>query len=137
MALKVKLCSVLVDDQATALDFYTNVLGFIKKTDIDMGEARWLSVVSPDSDYVELVLEPKLCLEEATTYTKALKEKGIPATAFEVDDISKEYQQLKEKGVRFKSEPQDAGDGTVLAVFDDTCGNWIQIYQAPSTSSNE
>lgn len=131
MPLKVKLTSVLVDDQDKALEFYTNVLGFIKKTEIDMGEAKWLTVVSPDSDYVELVLEPKLCLEEAKTYTKALKGAGIPATAFEVDDIKKEYQQLKEKGVHFKSEPEDSGAGIVLAIFDDTCGNWIQIYEAP------
>lgn len=128
MPLKVKLCSILVDDQAKALDFYTNKLGFIKKHDIDMGEARWLTVVSPDSDYVELVLEPNFHLEEAKTYTKALKEKGIPATAFNVDDIDKEYEGLKSKGVVFKSEPKDMG-GTKIAVFDDTCGNWIQMLQ--------
>ena len=134
MSLKVKLCSVLVDDQDKALEFYTNVLGFLKKTEIDMGEAKWLTVVSPDSDYVEVVLEPKFALEEAKTYTKALKEKGIPLTAFEVDDIHKVYKELKEKGVHFKSEPKDVGDGTMIAVFDDTCGNWIQIYKPASRS---
>lgn len=129
MPLKVKLCSLLVDDQAKALEFYESKLGFIVKHDIPMGEARWLTMASPDSDYVELVLEPNFHLEEAKTYTKALREKGIPATAFVVDDISKEYAELKDKGVAFKSEPKDIGDGTKIAVFDDTCGNWIQIVQ--------
>ena len=132
MSLKVKLCSVLVDDQEKALDFYTNKLGFIKKVEIDMGEAKWLTVVSPDNDYTEVVLEPK-GIEEAKVYTKALKEKGIPLTSFEVDDIAKTYAELKAKGVVFKSEPMDAG-GTMVVQFDDTVGNWIQLHQPPKST---
>lgn len=126
--MKIKLNSVLVDDQDKALKFYTEVLGFIKKNDIPAGEARWLTVVSPDApDDIELLLEPTGFLA-ARTYQKALFDAGIPLTAFAVEDIQKEYERMKELGVMFSMEPTKAGPAT-LAVFNDTCGNLIQLYQ--------
>ncbi|SEO59455.1 VOC family protein [Nitrosovibrio sp. Nv6] len=126
--MKIKLNSVLVDDQDKALKFYTEVLGFIKKNDMPAGEARWLTVVSPDApDDVELLLEP-MGFPAARTYQKALFEAGIPLTAFAVEDIQKEYERMKELGVVFNMEPTKAGPAT-LAVFNDTCGNLIQLYQ--------
>jgi catechol 2,3-dioxygenase-like lactoylglutathione lyase family enzyme len=126
--MKIKLTSVLVNDQEKALKFYTDKLGFIKKTEIPMGEHRWLTVVSPEEpDGVEIVLEP-LGFEPAKTYQKALFEAGIPLTAFQVDDIQKEYERLTALGVRFSMKPTAMGAVT-LAVFDDNCGNNIQIYQ--------
>lgn len=126
--MKIKLNSVLVDDQDKALKFYTEVLGFIKKNDIPAGEARWLTVVSPDApDDVELLLEP-IGFPAARTYQKALFEAGIPLTAFAVEDIQKEYERMKGLGVVFGMEPTKAGPAT-LAVFNDTCGNLIQLYQ--------
>lgn len=126
--MKIRLTSVLVNDQTSALDFYTNVLGFDKKQDIPMGEYRWLTVVSPEGpDDVELVLEP-LGFPPAVTYQKALYEAGIPLTAFAVADVEIEYERLKSFGVAFKGEPQESG-GTKVAVFDDTCGNLIQIFE--------
>jgi catechol 2,3-dioxygenase-like lactoylglutathione lyase family enzyme len=126
---KIKLNSVMVDDQDKALKFYTEVLGFIKKHDIPMGgEFRWLTVVSPEGPAdIELVLEPN-ANPAARTYQKALHEQGIPLTAFEVDDIQKEYERMKALGVVFRSEPRQMGP-TTLAAFDDTCGNLIQLYQ--------
>jgi predicted enzyme related to lactoylglutathione lyase len=127
--MKIKLNSVLVDDQTKALTFYTDVLGFLKKHDIPMGEFRWLTVVSPEGpDDIELVLEPN-ALPAAQTYQKALREQGIPLTAFAVDDIQKEYERLKKLGVAFRSEPTKMGPVTIV-VFDDTCGNLIQLYQS-------
>ena len=118
----------MVDDQGKALRFYTEVLGFDKKEDIPVGEARWLTVVSPQApDEAELVLEPN-SNPAAKTYQRALFEQGIPLTAFAVEDIRSEYERLKESGVVFRSEPTSMGPVT-LAVFDDTCGNLIQIYQ--------
>jgi predicted enzyme related to lactoylglutathione lyase len=126
--MKIKLTSVPVDDQATALDFYTRVLGFVKKNDLPAGEFRWLTVVSPEAmDGVELLLEPSE-KAETQTYKKFLKGMGIPYTAFAVDDVHKEYERLKGMGVQFTMEPTPMGP-TVLAVFDDTCGNLIQIFQ--------
>jgi len=126
--MKIKLNSIMVDDQGKALRFYTEVLGFVKKEDIPMGEARWLTVVSPQApDEAELVLEPN-SNPAAKTYQQALFEQGIPCTAFAVEDIRSEYEQLKESGVVFRSEPTSMGPVT-LAVFEDTCGNLIQIYQ--------
>ena len=127
--MKIKLSSVYVEDQDKALDFYTNVLGFEKKTEIPMGEAKWLTVFSPEGhEDVELVLEPN-SLPVAKDYQKALFEQGIPSAAFEVDDIAKEHATLSMLGVQFKMEPTKMGDAT-LAIFDDTCGNLIQIYQS-------
>jgi catechol 2,3-dioxygenase-like lactoylglutathione lyase family enzyme len=126
--MKIKLSSVMVSDQEKALEFYTGVLGFVKKLDIPMGDARWLTVVSPEGpDDVELVLEP-MGFEPAKTYQKALFEAGIPLTAFAVSDVEQEYERLTGLGVEFKSGPTDVGT-TTIAVLGDTCGNWLQIYQ--------
>jgi len=126
--MKIKLTSVMVEDQNKALKFYTEVLGFVKKTDIPMGEAKWLTVVSPEGpDDIELLLEP-MGFPPAKTYQKALFEAGIPLTAFAVEDIQKEYERMKKLGVVFKTTPTKMGPVTV-AVFEDTCGNLIQIAQ--------
>lgn len=126
--MKIKLVSVLVDDQEKALGFYTEVLGFTKKHDIPMGEFRWLTVISPDDpDGAELVLEPN-ANPAAKSFQSAMYEQGIPITALASEDVRAEYDRLKDLGVTFRSEPADMG-GTVLTMFDDTCGNLIQIYQ--------
>jgi len=126
--LKISLSSLLVDDQARALAFYTDVLGFVKKTDFPVGEFRWLTVVSPAApEGVELVLEPN-ANPAAKAFQAAMFNEGIPLTAFEVDDIQAEFARLKAAGVVFKTEPTSAGPVTI-AVFEDTCGNLIQIYQ--------
>jgi predicted enzyme related to lactoylglutathione lyase len=127
--MKIILTSVMVDDQDKALKFYTEVLGFVKKNDIPMGEARWLTVVSPEGpDDVELLLEP-MGFPPARTYQKALFEAGIPLTSFAIDDIQKEYERMKKLGVVFKMAPTKMGPVTI-AVFEDTCGNLIQMAQA-------
>ena len=127
--MKIILTSVIVDDQDKALKFYTEVLGFVKKNDIPVGEARWLTVVSPEGpDDVELLLEP-MGFPPARTYQKALFEAGIPLTSFAADDIQKEYERMKKLGVVFKTAPTKMGPVTI-AVFEDTCGNLIQMAQA-------
>ena len=128
--MKIKLCSIFVDEQQKALDFYTDKLGFLPGQDIPMGEFRWLTVRSPEGGDTELVLEPN-ANPAARTYQAALREQGIPATAFEVDDIAAEFQRLSALGVEFPTEPMDAGP-VRIAMFTDTCGNLIQIYQ-PTT----
>lgn len=126
--MKIKLTSVLVDDQEKALHFYTVVMGFVKKHDIPMGEARWLTVVSPEGpDDVELLLEP-MGFEPARTFQQALFEAGIPLTAFAVNDVQKEYDRMQGLGVAFKTKPTAMGP-TTIAVLEDTCGNLIQIYE--------
>ena len=126
--MKIVITSVLVDDQEKALRFYTDVLGFAKKEDVPMGEARWLTVVSPDDpDGIELLLEPD-GHPAAGPFKEALVADGIPFTSFGVDDIHAEAARLKELGVRFTQEPAEMGPVTT-AVFDDTCGNLIQIAQ--------
>ena len=126
--MRIYVTSVFVDDQAKALDFYTNVLGFQKKTDIPLGSASWLTVVSPEQpDGTELLLEPS-GHRAVTPYKNALVEDGIPATSFAVDDVQAEFDRLRSKGVRFTQEPTEMG-GVTTAVFDDTCGNLIQIAQ--------
>jgi catechol 2,3-dioxygenase-like lactoylglutathione lyase family enzyme len=126
--MKIKLCSLLVKDQEKALQFYTEVLGFVKKTEIPMGEHKWLTVVSKEEqDGVELVLEP-MAFAPARVYQQALFEAGIPYTAFHVDNVEEEYQRLLKKGVVFSMQPASMG-AVKLAVFDDTCGNNIQIVQ--------
>ena len=126
--MKIRLNSVYVSDQEKALKFYTEVLGFVKKNDIPMGKFRWLTVVSPDEpNGTELVLEPDEN-PAAKTFKKSIFDQGIPLTAFQVDDIEKEYARMKELGVAFKKPPTNMGPVT-LAMFDDTCGNYIQIYQ--------
>jgi len=126
--MKIKLSSIFVDDQAKALRFYTEVLGFVKKVDIPVGEARWLTVVLPEEPGgTELVLEPN-GNPVALTYQKGIFEQGIPITAFEVSDIHAEYERLKKLDVVFTMEPTNAG-AVMVAVFEDTCGNLLQIYQ--------
>ena len=126
--MKIKLTSVMVDDQDKALKFYTEVLGFVKKTEIPAVKFKWLTVVSPEGpDDIELLLEPNEN-PAARTFQKALFEAGIPLTSFAVDDIQKEYRRMKNLGVAFKMEPVNTGGATVT-VFDDTCGNLIQLYQ--------
>lgn len=126
--MRIVVTSVLVDDQAKALAFYTEKLGFEPKHDIPLGEHRWLTVVSPKAkDGVELLLEPD-AHPAAKKFKKALVADGIPVTFFGVDDVEAEYQRLKGLGVRFTQPPMTAGDVTI-AVFDDECGNLIQITQ--------
>ena len=128
--MKIYVTSVFVDDQRKALDFYTNVLGFEKKTDIPLGSASWLTVVSPEQpDGTELLLEPS-DHPAVRPYKTALVEDGIPATSFAVDDVQAEFDRLRSKGVRFTQEPTQMG-GVTTAVFDDTCGNLIQIVNVP------
>ena len=126
--MKIQLTSIFVDDQDKALKFYVDVLGFVKKEDMPVGEFKWLTVVSPEGpDDIELLLEPN-DNPAAKTYQQAIFEQGIPHTAFAVDDIHKEYERLKEQGVVFTMEPTESGPA-ILAVFNDTCGNLIQLYQ--------
>ena len=124
--MKVTLSSVLVDDQTKALAFYTEVLGFVKKTEVLLGEHRWLTVVSPeDHDGVELVLEPG-DHPAVGPFKAALVADGIPFTSFAVSDVHAEFDRLKGLGVTFTQEPASMGPVTT-AVLDDTCGNLIQI----------
>jgi catechol 2,3-dioxygenase-like lactoylglutathione lyase family enzyme len=124
--MRINLASVFVDDQDKAVHFYTDVLGFQKKTEIPLGEASWLTVVSPDDpDGTELVLEPD-GHPAVKPFKQALVEDGIPYTSFAVDDVRHEFERLRALGVRFTQEPVDLGPVTT-AVFDDTCGNLIQI----------
>ena len=126
--MKIVVTSVLVDDQEKALRFYTEVLGFERKADIPMGEARWLTVVSPqDRDGTELMLEPD-GHPAAGPFKAALVEDGIPYTSFGVEDVQAEFERLRGLGVRFTQEPLAMGPVTT-AVLDDTCGNLIQIAQ--------
>lgn len=126
--MRIYVTSVFVDDQMKALEFYTNVLGFQKKTEIDLGGAYWLTVVSPeDPAGTELLLEPDHH-PASQAYVQALVEDGIPAASFAVDDVRAETERLQGLGVTFTQEPMDAG-GVTTAVFDDTCGNLIQIVQ--------
>jgi catechol 2,3-dioxygenase-like lactoylglutathione lyase family enzyme len=124
--IRINLASVLVDDQEKALAFYTERLGFQKKNDVPLGDARWLTVVSPaDPEGPELLLEPD-GHPAAKPFKAALVEDGIPLTSFAVDDVKAEFDRLCALGVQFTQEPMDAGPVTV-AVLDDTCGNLIQI----------
>jgi catechol 2,3-dioxygenase-like lactoylglutathione lyase family enzyme len=126
--MRITVTSVLVDDQEKALRFYTDVLGFKKKVDVPMGAARWLTVVSPqDTDGTELLLEPDEH-PAARPFKEALVADGIPFTSFAVDDVAAETTRLQRLGVRFTQEPTQMGSVTI-AVFDDTCGNLIQIAQ--------
>ena len=126
--MRIKLNSIFVNDQEKALRFYTDVLGFRKKQDFPVGGARWITVVAPDGpDDLELVLEPN-SHPAASAYQSALIKDGIPCTAFGSTDIQSEVKRLKEKGVVFTVEPTNAGT-VIIAIFADTCGNLIQIYQ--------
>ncbi|MGW7280756.1 VOC family protein [Streptomyces sp. NPDC054844] len=129
--MKIHLTSVFVEDQVKALRFYTEVLGFVKKHDVPVGERdRWLTVVSPDEPGgVELLLEPA-GHPAVKAYRDALVEDGIPLAQFAVDDVQAEYERLRGLGVHFTQEPLEMGPVTT-AVFDDTCGNLIQIATEP------
>jgi catechol 2,3-dioxygenase-like lactoylglutathione lyase family enzyme len=124
--IRIRITSVLVDDQAKALAFYTEKLGFVKKTDVPTGDARWLTVVSPaDPDGVELLLEPD-GHPAAGPFKQALVADGIPFTQLAVDDVFAEVERLKGLGVTFTQDATDFGP-VVTAVLDDTCGNLIQL----------
>jgi len=126
--MQIHLSSVMVDDQERALAFYTEVLGFEKKTDIPMGEFRWLTVASPEGpEGIELVLEP-MGFPPAKIYQKALFDAGIPFTAFITHDIQKEYRRLLGRGVVFRGEPTSMGPISAV-LFEDTCGNLINLVQ--------
>lgn len=126
--MKIWVTSVPVNDQAKALAFYTDVMGFVKKTDVPLGEARWLTVVSTEApDGVELLLEPD-GHPAVVPFKQALVEDGIPYTSFEVKDVNAEYRRLADAGVRFTQPPVEMGP-VITAVLDDTCGNLIQILQ--------
>src|SRR5262245_23790747 len=115
--MKIKVKSLLVDDQDKALKFYTEKLGFVKKTEVPLGEYKWLTVVAgEDPGGVELLLEP-MAFAPAKVYQKALKDAGIPLTLFHVDDIQNEYERLEKKGVKFSMRPTQMGPATI-AVFD-------------------
>ena len=130
--MKIALLSIMVDDQDKALAFYTEKLGFITKQDVPMGGPRWITVASPEGpEGVEVSLEPNNNPElngGAQAFQRLLFEKGIAWTAFAVDDVHKEYDRLKSLGVVFNGEPQAMGPVTI-AIFDDTCGNLIQIFK--------
>lgn len=126
--MKIRLTSVFVKDQDKALAFYTDILGFVKKTEVPLGEHKWLTVVSKEEqDGTELVLEP-MAFGPAAIYQQALFKAGIPATAFNVDNVEEEHARLEKLGVSFSVKPTSMGP-VKLAVFDDTCGNNIQIIQ--------
>ncbi|MDE2803041.1 MAG: VOC family protein [Chloroflexota bacterium] len=126
--MRITLTGVFVTDQDHASRFYTETLGFVKKHDIPVGEFKWLTVVSPeDPDGTELLLEPNEN-PVAQEYQKGLFEQGLPAASFDVADVRAEFEKLKSLGVAFTMEPMEMGPVT-LAVFDDTCGNLIQIMQ--------
>jgi catechol 2,3-dioxygenase-like lactoylglutathione lyase family enzyme len=127
---KINLTSVLVDDQDKALRFYTEVLGFVKKDEVPLGEHRWLTVVSPDEpDGPELLLEPDVH-PAVGPFKTALQHDGIPFASFAVDDVEGEYERLRSLGVTFTQPPLEMG-GVTTAVLDDTCGNLIQLAARP------
>jgi predicted enzyme related to lactoylglutathione lyase len=126
--MKIIITSIFVEDQDKALEFYTKTLGFVKKHDVPSGAYRWITLVSADEqEGTELLLEPNQH-PAAKEYQKKLFADGIPVTMFGVEDIHNEYKQLAEKGVRFTMEPTEMGEVTI-AVFDDTCGNLIQMIE--------
>ena len=129
--MRIHLSGIFVDDQDKALRFYTEVLGFVKKVEVPLGEHRWLTVVSPeDPEGTQLVLEPD-GHPAVGPFKRALMEDGIPFTSFAVKDAREEFERLRSAGVRFTQEPADMGPVTT-AVFDDTCGNLIQIVTVTS-----
>lgn len=125
--MRIRLNSIMVDDQSRALGFYTDVLGFQKKHDIPVGEYRWITVVADGRDDLELVLEPN-ANPAARTFQQAMFSQGIPLTAFEVTDLAAEYARLTARGVAFTQAPTAMGP-VIVAIFADTCGNLIQLYQ--------
>lgn len=133
--MRITLTSLFVDDQAAALEFYTRVLGFVKKTDVPLGEHRWLTLVSGDDpDGVELLLEP-VTHEAVAPYRAALAADGIPAAQFTVDDVQSEFERMRDLGVTFTQAPTKLGPVTT-AVLDDTCGNLVQIATVHETKTS-
>lgn len=126
-AMRINLTSIFVDDQDKALAFYTQVLGFVKSQELPAGKYRWLSVRSPEGGDTELSLEPN-ANPAALAYQQALMSQGIPATAFQSDDLDADVKRLRAHGVRFTMDPMEQGP-VRLAVFADTCGNLIQVYE--------
>jgi predicted enzyme related to lactoylglutathione lyase len=133
MRMKIKLTSVSIDDYDKALKFYTEIMGFVKKQDFSLGEgARWITVVSPEEpNGPELLLEPNASYPAMKALKESLVKDGIPYTAFQVNDLQREYERMKERGVEFTMEPTNMGVWTA-AVLNDTCGNLIEIYQINS-----
>ncbi|MCX8159585.1 MAG: VOC family protein [Candidatus Saccharicenans sp.] len=130
--MRIRLLSLPVADQDRALEFYTNKLGFVLKKDIPIGQARWLTLASPEEpDGPELLLEPNAEYPAMKNLKEALLKDGIPIAAFAVDSVEEEFARLKEKGVHFTLEPTDFGTA-IVAILNDTCGNLIQIYQEKS-----
>lgn len=128
--MRIVVTSIYVDDQETALDFYTRVLGFVKKRDLPFGKSRWLTVVSPDDpEGIELLLEPA-GHPAVAAFRKALAEDGVPLATFKVEDCQAEFERLKDLGVRFIQEPTRMAE-TTMTVLDDTCGNLIQLHSRP------
>lgn len=125
--MRINLTSLFVDDQERALAFYTEVLGFVKSQDLPAGEYRWLTLRSPEGGETELSLEPN-ANPAAQTYQQALMAQGIPATAFQSDDLEADVARLKQRGVKFTKDPVDLGP-VKIAIFADGCGNLIQIHQ--------
>lgn len=126
--MRIKLTSIMVDDQAKALKFYTEVLGFQKKQDFPVGEYRWITVVSPEGPHdLELALEPN-ANPAAKVFQKAMFDQGIPLASFETSDIQADFKRMKSLGVAFTKEPMRAGP-VMIAAFSDTCGNLIQLHQ--------
>src|SRR5512134_3319634 len=132
--MKIKLTSVSIDDYDKALRFYTEIMGFMKKQDFPLGDdARWITVVSLDEpNGVELLLEPNASYPAMKALKESLVKDGIPFTAFSVNDVQEEYERMKALGVEFTMEPTNMGMSTA-AIFDDTCGNLIEIYQLNTT----
>jgi len=127
--MRIKLTSIMVDNQDQGVKFYTEIFGFVKKHDIPVGEYRWITVVSPEGPAeIELALEPN-ANPIGKTFQEGLFKQGIPAAAFEVDDIQQEHARLHALGVVFTKEPTAQGPVT-FAVCSDTCGNLIQLYQS-------
>lgn len=128
--IKISITSVSIDDYDKALHFYTEILGFVKKHDIPLGHGeRWITVVSSaDPNGTELLLEPNANYPAMKALKESLVKDGIPFTAFAVDDLQAEYERLRGLGVEFKMEPTNVGDSSIT-MFDDTCGNYIQIYE--------
>ncbi|MBI2337699.1 VOC family protein [Candidatus Daviesbacteria bacterium] len=125
--MKIFVTSIFVDDQDKAFRFYTETLGFVKKSDIPAGQYRWLTVVSPDDqEGTELLLEPN-DNPAAKAYQRSIFEQAIPAASFSVEDVSAEHERLKALGVTFTMEPTKVMDNVTIARFNDTCGNLIQI----------
>ena len=125
--MKIIYTKVFVNDQDKALKFYTQILGFVKKSDIGAGDCRWLTVVSPeDQNGTELILE-RNNNPAAKNYQKAIFEQSIPAINFGVSDVHAEYERLKNLGVKFTMQPSEVLENVPIAVFDDTCGNLIQL----------